>query len=141
MTPAAQTGGGPAATAAPDTTAQHIRHGEHVDTIESVNYVFLRQRRLSFSFGAVFFAVTLLIPTFTIWWPWWWEVKIWGGFTANYLFVSLLYFVFLWTMAWTYAARADKLDKELEQMDMEEIQGLEIDEIRAAAAALEGDSI
>ena len=120
---------------------QHARHGEHVDTIENVNRVFVRQRRLSFSFGAVFFAVTLLVPAFTVWWPWWWSVEIWGGFTANYLFVSLIYFVFLWVMAWTYSAKADRLDAELAHMDMEEIQELEIEEIRAAAyAAEEGGS-
>jgi uncharacterized membrane protein (DUF485 family) len=116
---------------------QHARHGEHVDTIENVNRVFVRQRRLSFSFGAVFFAVTLLVPAFTVWWPWWWDTEIWGGFTANYLFVSLIYFVFLWVMAWTYSAKADKLDAELAHMDMQEIQELEIEEIRAAAKAAE----
>jgi uncharacterized membrane protein (DUF485 family) len=109
-----------------------LRHGEHVDTIESVNRVFLKQRRLSFSFGAVFFGVTLLIPAFTVWWPWWWEVKIWGGFTANYLFVSLLYFVFLWVMAWTYAARADKLDEELASADAEAQAAREIEQFKTA---------
>jgi uncharacterized membrane protein (DUF485 family) len=122
---------------APEPSDRHMRHGEHVDTIENVNRVFVRQRRLSFSFGAVFFAVTLLVPAFTVWWPWWWSVEIWGGFTANYLFVSLIYFVFLWVMAWTYSARADKLDAELAHMDMQEIQELEIEEIRAAAKAAE----
>jgi uncharacterized membrane protein (DUF485 family) len=114
---------------------QHMRHGEFVDTIENVNMVFAKQRRLSFGFGAVFFAVTLLIPAFTVWWPWWWEVKIWGGFTANYLVVSLLYFVFLWVMAWTYAARADKLDAELASADIENYgvqQELEVEELKAA---------
>lgn len=113
--------------------AAHARHGEHVDTIENVDRVFRRQRRLSFSYGAVFFAVTLLIPAFTVWWPWWWETTIWGGFTANYLVVAILYFVFLWVMAWTYAQRADKLDAELAQMDQEEQERLELEEIREAA--------
>jgi uncharacterized membrane protein (DUF485 family) len=125
------------ATDAPESSEQHSRHGEHVDTIENVNRVFLRQRRLSFSFGAVFFAVTLLVPAFTVWWPWWWDTQIWGGFTANYLFVSVIYFVFLWVLAWTYAAKADKLDAELAHMDMEEIQELEMAEIREAATAAE----
>jgi uncharacterized membrane protein (DUF485 family) len=129
---------GATAKTADEVSHQHTRHGEHIDTIENVNQVFLRQRRLSFSFGAVFFAVTLLIPAFTVWWPWWWDVEIWGGFTANYLIVSLVYFVFLWVMAWTYAARADKLDAELAQMDMEEIQRDEVEAIRAAA--MEGEA-
>jgi uncharacterized membrane protein (DUF485 family) len=140
MDPTVETQGGVAAGDAPETSSSHTRHGEHVDTIENVDQVFLRQRRLSFSFGAVFFAVTLLVPAFTVWWPWWWSVEIWGGFTANYLFVAILYFVFLWVMAWVYAARADKLDGELAQMDMAELQEREIEEIRATAAKLEGET-
>ena len=112
---------------------EHARHGEHVDTIENVDRIFRRQRKLSFSFGAIFFAVTLLIPAFTVWWPWWWEVSIWGGFTANYFVVALVYFVFLWVMAWTYSAMADKLDLELAHMDMETMQRAEVDAIKAAA--------
>ena len=44
-------------------------------------------------------------------------------------------------MAWTYAARADKLDEQLEQMDMEEIQGLEIERDQGdRSGAWRGDS-
>lgn len=104
-----------------DTTARaaatpkvaHIRHGEHVDTIESVDAVFREQRKLSFTYGAIFFAVTLAIPAASVWWEDWYATPIWGGFTANYLFVSLMYYVFLWTMAWTYSKQADKLDEKL----------------------------
>jgi uncharacterized membrane protein (DUF485 family) len=99
-----------------DTTqaaSTHVRHGEHVDTIESVDAVFRAQRKLSFTYGAVFFAVTLAIPAASVWWNGWYAVPIWGGFTANYLFVSLLYYIFLWTMAWTYSKQADKLDERL----------------------------
>lgn len=94
----------------------HIRHGDHVDTIESVDMVFREQRKLSFTYGAVFFAVTLFIPAASIWWEGWYATPIWGGFTLNYLFVSLLYYIFLWTMAWTYARQADKLDEKLAHM-------------------------
>ncbi len=103
-----------AATATGD--EKHIRHGDHVDTIESVDVVFRAQRKLSFTYGAIFFAVTLAIPAASVWWKAWYAVPIWGGFTANYLFVSLLYYVFLWTMAWTYSKQADKLDERLEHM-------------------------
>lgn len=115
--------------------AGHAKHGTHTDTIENVDVVFRRQRKLSFSFGAVFFIVTLMLPVFTVWWPWWWDVELWGGFTMNYLVVSLFYFVFLWVMAWTYSSMADKLDLELAHMDDEEAQQLEIQQIREAAAA------
>jgi|SRR5659263_85525 len=96
--------------------SSHIRHGEHVDTIESVDLVFRAQRKLSFTYGAVFFAVTLAIPAASVWWQGWYATPIWGGFTLNYLFVSLLYYIFLWTMAWTYSKQADKLDERLMQM-------------------------
>lgn len=108
----------------------YIRHGDHTDTIESVDLVFRAQRKLSFTYGAVFFAVTLGIPAASVWWEAWYAVPIWGGFTANYLFVSLLYFVFLWVMAWTYAKQADRLDERLMEMadaitamDMKEVEG------------------
>lgn len=97
-------------------TATEMRHGNHVDTIESVDAVFKEQRKLSFTYGAVFFVVTLAIPALSIWVEGWWRTEIWGGFTLNYLFVSLLYYVFLWVMAWTYAKRADQLDDRLAHM-------------------------
>jgi len=91
----------------------YIQHGEHIDTIETVDRVFVEQRRLSFTYGAIFFAVTLAIPAMSVWFEPWYGVPIWGGFTMNYLFVSLLYFVFLWAMAWSYSKQADKLDEKL----------------------------
>lgn len=91
----------------------HVRHGDHMDTIESVDIVFKAQRKLSFTYGAIFFAVTLAVPFMTDFVKGWWDVEIWGGFTWNYLFISLLYYVFLWTMAWTYSKKADKLDEQL----------------------------
>jgi uncharacterized membrane protein (DUF485 family) len=94
----------------------YIRFGDHVDTIESVDTIFKEQRRLSFTYGAIFFGVTLAIPALTVWATFWWQNEIWGGFTWNYLFVSLIYFFFLWIMAWTYAQRADNLDKKLEKL-------------------------
>ena len=109
----------------PASATQGIQHGDHVDTIESVDLVFRAQRKLSFTYGAVFFGVTLAIPAASVWWRSWYAVPIWGGFTANYLFVSIIYFVFLWTMAWTYSKQADRLDRRL---------GYMADEITAAKA-------
>ena len=94
-------------------TDTHATHGEHVDDIARVDVVFKSQRKLSFTYGAIFFAVTLLIPAGSVWSPLWYGKEIWGGFTLNYLFVALLYFGFLWIMAWTYAKQADKLDSSL----------------------------
>ena len=97
----------------------YTQYGDHIDTIDTVNAVFVRQRRLSFGYGAVFFIVTLLIPLLTVTSEWWYGTKIWGGFTWNYLVVSILYYLFLWTMAWTYSQRADKLDEELMKLSDE----------------------
>lgn len=90
--------------------------GGHIDTMETVDLVFKQQRKLSFTYGAIFFAVTLAIPAGSVWAPAWYSTPIWGGFTPNYLFVSLLYFVFLWVMAWTYSAQADRLDDKINSM-------------------------
>lgn len=92
---------------------RYIQHGDHIDTIETVDRVFKEQRRLSFTYGAVFFAVTLAVPAMSAWLPAWYDTPIWGGFTMNYLFVSLIYFFFLWAMAWMYSKQADKLDLNL----------------------------
>jgi len=97
-------------------TAQGVKYlkwGTHMDTLDTVDVVFREQRKLSFTYGAIFFAVTLAVPAMTNWVEGWYSVPIWGGFTANYLFVSLLYYLFLWGMAWTYSKQADKLDEKL----------------------------
>lgn len=93
-----------------------LQFGDHIDTIETVDAVFKEQRKLSFTYGAIFFAVTLAIPALSIFVPGWYATPIWGGFTANYFVVSLAYFVFLWAMAWTYSKQADVLDERLMQM-------------------------
>lgn len=90
--------------------------GGHMDTMETVDIVFKQQRKLSFTYGAIFFGVTLAIPALSVVAPGWYETRIWGGFTMNYLFVSLLYFVFLWAMAWMFSVQADKLDDRINAM-------------------------
>ncbi|MDP2234074.1 MAG: hypothetical protein Q8K89_10580 [Actinomycetota bacterium] len=106
----------PADTTSAGNSQTFIRHGNHIDTIESVDLVFREQRKLSFTYGAIFFAVTLFIPASSVWWEAWYATPVWGGFTLNYLVVSLLYYIFLWTMAWTYSKQADKLDDSLMHM-------------------------
>ncbi len=108
-------------------TGVQMQHGTHIDTIESVDAVFRAQRKLSFTYGLVFFVVTLAIPAMSVWWESWYTVPIWGGFTANYLVVSLLYYLFLWGLSFTYIKKADKLDEGLMHM---------ADEIAAATAVM-----
>jgi hypothetical protein len=54
----------------------YLQYGEHIDTIDTVNTVFVRQRRLSFTYGAIFFIVTLIIPTLTVTSEWWYGTEI-----------------------------------------------------------------
>ncbi len=103
-----------------------VQFGDHIDTLETVDTVFKEQRKLSFTYGAAFFGVTLAIPAMSVWVPAWYSTPIWGGFTANYFVVSIAYFVFLWVMSWSYANQADKLDDKLMHI---------ADEIEAAAKA------
>lgn len=105
---------------------KYVRWGNHMDTMETVDKVFKEQRRLSFTYGAGFFAVTLAIPALSVWVPGWYATPFWGGFTANYFVVALAYFVFLWVMAWTYSKQADRLDERLMHL---------ADEIEAATQA------
>ncbi len=92
---------------------KYVKWGAHMDTMDTVDTVFKMQRKLSFTYGAVFFIVTLAIPALTVTSEWWYGTRIWGGFTLNYLAVSLLYYLFLWGMAWTYSKQADQLDEKL----------------------------
>lgn len=109
-----------------------VRFGKHMDTLETIDVVFKEQRKLSFTYGAIFFGVTLAIPALSVWVPGWYETPIMGGMTANYFVVSLAYFVFLWVMAWTYSKQADKLDERIMHM---------ADEIEAKTKAKAGGAL
>ncbi len=83
------------------------------DTAEEVERAFRAQRRLSFTYGAIFFTTILLIPILSYTSPWWYAKPIWGGFTWNYLVVAVLYHVFYFAMGWMYVRQANALDDEL----------------------------
>ncbi len=94
---------------------KYVKYGDHIDTVETVDAVFHEQRKLSFAYGFVFFAVTLAIPALTVTSEWWYA-GTGKGFTPNWMVVSLLYYVFLWVMAWMYSKQADSLDERLNKM-------------------------
>lgn len=83
---------------------------DFIDTPEEVERVFKMQRKLSFTYAAIFFAITLTIPLLSITSEWWYAKPIWGGFTLNYLFVALLYHVIYFGMGWAYALQANALE-------------------------------
>ncbi len=85
---------------------------EEFDTIEEVDACFRAQRRLSFTYGAIFFLVTLTIPLLSATSFYWNYFTVWGGFTLNYLVVALLYHAFYLLLGLAYTLQSNKLEEE-----------------------------
>ncbi|MDI6870283.1 MAG: hypothetical protein QME79_02795 [Bacillota bacterium] len=83
------------------------------DTIERVDQVFRKQRRLTFSYAAVFFFLVLLIPYLTINAEWWYGRPVWGGLTLNFLVVGIVFHLVYWLMGLFYTIQANRLEDEL----------------------------
>ena len=99
---------------------QNAGQVEYIDTPEQVDHVFREQRKLSFTYGVIFFTTVLLIPLLSITSEWWYGQEIWGGFTLNYLIIALLYHIFYVSMGYFYAKQANALeDKLLGEIDSE----------------------
>lgn len=96
-----------------DSTRQVAFIEEEFDTIEEVDWLFRHQRRLSFTYGAIFFLVTLSIPYLSITSPYWYGTPIWGGFTLNYLVVAVLYHLFYFVLGLLYAIQANRVEQEM----------------------------
>lgn len=86
---------------------------EEVDTPEEVDRIFRAQRKLSFTYGAVFFAVTLGIPFLSATSESWYGTEIFGGMTLNYLTLAFLYHIFYWCIGLAYTLQANKLEDSL----------------------------
>lgn len=86
---------------------------EFYDTPEEVERSFRAQRKLSLTYGIVFFASVLLIPFLSWKAEWWYGKPIWGGFTLNYLVVAVLFHIFYFLLGLAYALQANKLEDEL----------------------------
>jgi uncharacterized membrane protein (DUF485 family) len=87
-------------------TAEEMKH---------VDKSFDAQRKLSFSFGFVFFLVTLLIPFLGGTAEWWYGKQLIGGLTLNFVTTLLLFHVFYWTLAYLFVKRANRLDDDIKQ--------------------------
>lgn len=83
---------------------------EEFDTIAEVDACYRAQRRLSFTYGAIFLGVTLTIPVLTITADAWNNQPVWGGFTLNYLVVAVLYHVFYVLLGLAYTIQANRLE-------------------------------
>lgn len=86
---------------------------EFYDTPEEVERCFRAQRKLSFTYGAIFFASVLLIPFLSGTAEWWYGKEIWGGFTLNYLVVAVLFHIFYFLLGYFYAKQANALEDKL----------------------------
>lgn len=96
---------------------------EYFDSPEMVDRCFKAQRKLSFTYGAVFFAIVLLIPLLSSTSEWWYGKEIWGGFTLNYLVVALFFHVIYFFLGLSYARKANRLEDELIEIAGNEVAG------------------
>lgn len=83
--------------------------------LAEVERSFTAQKKLSFTFGAYFFLITLLIPFLSITSEWWYAAPIFGGLTLNFWTTLLLFHIVYWLMAFIFVKKANKLDDKLKQ--------------------------
>lgn len=83
------------------------------DTIEEVDAVYRAQRKLSFTYGALFLLVTVTIPLLSVTAEWWYGKPVWGGVTLNYLVVALFYHLAYIALGLAYTLQANKLEDEM----------------------------
>lgn len=83
------------------------------DTVEEVDAVYRAQRKLSFTFGALFLLVTVTIPVLSTTAEWWYGRPVWGGLTLNYLVVAVFYHLAYILIALAYTLQANKLEDEM----------------------------
>lgn len=96
----------------PSLTTQFVTKEE----LEKVNASFRAQRKLSFSFGAYFFLITLLIPFLSGTAEWWYGTPLIFGLTLNFWTTLLLFHIFYWLLAYVFVKRANRLDDDLKNM-------------------------
>ncbi|ABZ85193.1 hypothetical protein HM1_2664 [Heliomicrobium modesticaldum Ice1] len=91
---------------------EHLVHDDF-DTPEEVERIFRAQRKLSFTYGFIFFLVTLAIPTLSLFSDAWYGKPIFGGMTLNYFVLAFIYHIFYIVIGLAYTLQANKLEDEL----------------------------
>ncbi|HYG59874.1 MAG TPA: hypothetical protein VD902_17555 [Symbiobacteriaceae bacterium] len=86
---------------------------EEFDAEPEVDAVFRAQRRLSFAYGGAFLAVTLSIPVLSLYSHYWTDVAVLGGFSLNFLVVTVIYHIIYVLIGAAYALQANRLEQEL----------------------------
>lgn len=83
------------------------------DELQQVERSYRQQMRLSFSYGAVFFAVTLLIPFLSGTVELWYGRPVLAGLSLNFWTSILFFHVFYWLLAFLFVRKANRLDGKL----------------------------
>jgi uncharacterized membrane protein (DUF485 family) len=83
------------------------------EEMQQVEQSYRMQRKLSFSFGFLFFALTLLIPFLGGTAVWWYGTPIFLGLTLNFWTSILLFHVLYWLIAFFFVRKANRLDEHL----------------------------
>lgn len=83
------------------------------DDAPEVDAVFRAQRRLSFLYGGIFFAVTMSIPVLSMTSQFWRSAPVLLGFSLNYLVVGFVYHLLYVLIGAAYALQANRLEQEL----------------------------
>lgn len=99
-------------------------HHEPPDHVHSEAFLSgLKRRQLALSAGCAvaFLAVLLAMPALNYWAPAWMARDV-GGFTLSWLVLGVLFFPFVWLVAWTFIRRSIRLE-EAEVARARTIQG------------------
>ncbi|CAM4331296.1 DUF485 domain-containing protein [Paenibacillus tarimensis] len=83
------------------------------EEMRQVDQSYKQQRKLSFSFGTVFFVVTLMIPFLSGTAEWWYGRPFLAGLSLNFWTTVLLFHLFYWVLAYLFVRRANQLDEKL----------------------------
>jgi uncharacterized membrane protein (DUF485 family) len=72
----------------------------------------LKRRQLALSTGCsmAFLAVLLAMPALNYWAPDWMARDV-GGFTLSWLVLGVLFFPFVWVIAWVFIRRSIRLEE------------------------------
>ena len=84
-----------------------------------------RQLSLSVACGACFLLVLLALPLLNYWAPEWMGQRI-GGFTFTWLVLGVLFFPFVWIIAWVFIRKSIALE-EAEVREALNVQGSSAD--------------
>lgn len=77
-----------------------------------------RQLRLSVACGATFLIALLALPLLNYWHPDFMGQRV-GGFTLSWLIIGVLFFPFVWVIAWVFIRKSISLEEE----EVREAQG------------------